>query len=281
MSCKDEEVKPGSSYTPVNPNVPGPNNPTQPDSIVPGINISSPKFNSDLMVFEYLIVYANISDNKGLDEVRLFIVDPSGTRSEIEGLEHLKSLNNAVNTIVNLFMRLPTNSAIGAYTLVIEAEDMKQNVSKDSVAFNVHAPDLNIAEFTDAFIKNGFIAAMADWEESFLSERSFGSGFFYVMDRDRDSRILKAEWEKFVKDFDLSNQVWTTWDVNGDGNLSELEFKNGLGWSKLFNEWDQNKDGLVRDEELAIGVFGRWDDNMDGKLTRAEYLERLSAYFYP
>lgn len=280
VSCYHEEVTPNYPSTPNKPTVPGPGFPINNDNLNPTINIARPISNSDLTVIEHLNIYANISDNAGLNEVRLIIDDPDGNPIEIEGLNYLKSLNNVPNVILHAYIRLPTVSVVGTYTLVIEAEDMKQNLAKDSVKFNLHAPDFNKFEFQQAFIKNGFIGAMADWEENFLSERSFASGFFYRLDRDSDKRILQTEWEKLVLDFDLRNQSWTVWDANSDGTLSEVEFKNGLKVTKLFDQWDETKDGKIYEEELADGLFDIWDTNRDKKLTRAEYHEKLDTYFF-
>ncbi|MBD1396344.1 hypothetical protein H9Q13_04140 [Pontibacter sp. JH31] len=280
MSCNEDEVFPGSPNNPVKPNPPGPNNPAVPDTTKPVIQISSPNSNADLMVIDRLKVYANISDNTGLESVRLFLVDPDGTRKEMEGLAHLRSLNKAVNTIVQFYMHLPTIAEVGTYTIVIQAEDTKQNIAKDSIRFNVYAPDFAKPEFAEVFFRNSFISALADWEENFLTPNSFSSGFYYVMDRDNDNNILKAEWEKFVLDFNLKNRDWTTWDTDGDGSLSAAEFKNGLSNSRLFHELDTNKNDLISAEELAEGLFSRWDNNRDGKLTRSEYHQRLSTYFY-
>lgn len=61
------------------------------------------------------------------------------------------------------------------------------------------------------------------------------------------------------------------WDSNADEKWDKHEFENGFSESKLFDEWDVNKDKVFSDEELNFGIYNTWDTDDDGFINEEEY----------
>lgn len=177
----------------------------------------------------------------------------------------------------------PRDTAPGSYSLVLEVKDKAQNMAKDSVTLTVHAPDLNKTEFVNAFQKSSFYS-FVDWgwfgfdftNGIEFNEKQFSDGVFMMMNV--ESSIPKDHWEKFVKDFRFEKQARTTWDEDGNDVLTIEEFRSGLGRLDLFDEWDLNDDGLVKEAEFAAGIFDRWDRNRNKLLSRDEYFDMFYTY---
>ncbi len=102
-----------------------------------------------------------------------------------------------------------------------------------------------------------------------------------------------------------SELSFSSWDVNGDDNISEDEFYNGIlktldldnnsqidkeEWAKAdyffstyasndygkFKKWDSNKNDLLDDEEFKScfsksNLYTKWDKNSDKMLNKSEF----------
>ena len=92
-----------------------------------------------------------------------------------------------------------------------------------------------------------------------------------------------VDWDEYLHGWKRVG-VFTAWDANDDGNVSDEEA--GLG---LFADWDQNHDDELNVDELRWGLrgwskepmswgrFGLWDGDGDGVVTEGEFLARWKA----
>jgi hypothetical protein len=256
----------------------------QPDTENPIIAITSPKGSATAFtIINQVEIKANITDNKGLEEVRVFLADTNG--NILEDITKVDNFENAkrsyfLNVLLNSAKsRLPKNSPVIGYTVVIQAIDKSQNVARNSAPFTLYAPDLSRVDFINAFRKINLYEYM-DWNGYVRStpEANLSLALFIMIDKDFNFDISDDEWEKFAADFNLKDQVRKVWDANGDGNLNEDEFNKGFSKLNFFTEWDEDKNGALSDDELGSGIFSQWDRNKNGLLSRDEYEERFFRY---
>lgn len=240
----------------------------------------SPASNTTHLVIDLVSIRAKLSDSDALGSMRAFLVDANGIYREV--MEPFVFTYEVKYTDYgHLFF--PRDVAPGTYKLMLEVKDKAQNLAKDSVTLTIHAPDIDKTEFTKAFEKGNFFRFL-DWgwfEFNFtngieFNESQFSAGMFMML-YDEYS-IPKDQWEKFAKDFRFEKQSWATWDEDGNGELSDEEFLKGLDRLGLFDEWDLNDDGLVKEAEFAAGIFDRWDRNRNKVLSRDEYFDMFYTY---
>lgn len=68
-----------------------------------------------------------------------------------------------------------------------------------------------------------------------------------------------------------STDTYAAIDDNGDGRVSEREFHEYFRQSGVYDEWDNNDDGVIDDEEFADGLYDYYDDDDDGFISDAEW----------
>lgn len=104
---------------------------------------------------------------------------------------------------------------------------------------------------------------------------------FDTWDVDGDGNITESEFEQAWTETDY----YSTWDTNGDGNIDSEEWTIGLqrvGYSPAdevngyFNDWDDDANRLLDEQEFMDAWFENWDTNGDGQVTPAEYENRYS-----
>jgi hypothetical protein len=254
------------------------------DTVSPIIELSSPAANDSVLLIGGVSVLAYVKDERVLDNVRVIVNDPSGGSQVIANHTAALSIDPRVFSLSEYY-RIPKNPVPGEYTVVVEAKDKGQNVTKNAVTFTLHDSDIHSEEFIEAFwyilydILPGFIDNAWDLGYAF-NDDWLNNLLFLMVSTNNDSGISEAEWGKFMADFDVKNQAWPTWDLNSDGKLDKQEFYDGITRLNLFNDWDTNQDEIISVEELATAIFTLWDHNRDNVLSREEYLEKSYTYLY-
>ncbi|MBX0334281.1 hypothetical protein K3G39_13640 [Pontibacter sp. HSC-14F20] len=260
---------------------PSPNtNNNPPDTESPKVKILSPETNSTYLVIDMVRIDGRLSDNMALGSLKFWLVAADGQKHEVIEPFIFTDVLKFLDFGASFF---PRDIESGTYKLVLEIKDRQNNVAKDSISINVHAPDINSAAFANAF-KNGSFYHYIDWgwygvdftNGVEFNEAQFSNGVFLMMSQEYS--INKDQWEKFVKDFRFEKQTWATWDEDGSGDVVSEEFEKGLDRLELFNNWDLNNDRMVKEDEFILGIFESWDRNRDNMLSKAEYHDSFHTY---
>ncbi|MGK7395471.1 MAG: hypothetical protein ACNS62_12920 [Candidatus Cyclobacteriaceae bacterium M3_2C_046] len=84
------------------------------------------------------------------------------------------------------------------------------------------------------------------------------------------------------------NGFYAGWDADGDNQIAESEFNHG--WNiymqnqpydrELFDQWDRDKDGIMKLRELGEGLYDYFDGNRDELLNETEFLQFSDNGFY-
>ncbi|WP_162054893.1 Ig-like domain-containing protein [Pontibacter pamirensis] len=256
----------------------------EPDTVHPVVSIKSPADNDTLLVYEQNEIKVNITDNKGLSDVRVYVdvlvcddmyfdfnCIPTPQEMPDEAVSISKG-NSSLNW--NLTIHIPSVMFIGTYTYIVEAVDRQQNVTKSSFTFTVLAPDLDLASFSTIFSQGAF--ENIDNGDGFLNYDELGAAFHANVFHGGEDMETGADdedyWNWFVQLHGLENQIWSDWDTNGDDIMQPKEFSSGLEKAGFLAEWDLNKDHLFSQEEFANYLFHRLDLDGDGMLSSNEYL---------
>jgi hypothetical protein len=249
------------------------------DTVNPIVEISQPTPDANFLLIDAINVIAKVTDNHRLEVVRVFLTDPSGARKMVHENKDIRKSSMDYN----LSIHLPKDALSGSYTVMVEATDHGNNTTKDSRTITIESPALGQTEFTNAFTL-GKITSALDWYgyphsgRIELNRHWFNSSFYFLMNTDQNAMTSKAEWEKFAADFEVKDFNWSKWDENSDGQLNDAEFENAFSSLQFFEDWDTDKDGLIKKNEMANGFFLRWDQNKDGMLSREEYHEKFYTY---
>ena len=62
-----------------------------------------------------------------------------------------------------------------------------------------------------------------------------------------------------------------SWDENRDGQIEATEFNNDLRDRGVFTNWDADEDGVLSEDEFNEGVYGYYDEDDDGLFSENEY----------
>lgn len=249
------------------------------DTVKPNVTITNPAPNAVFAAGGEFELTADITDNEGLEEVRVFVTGPDGTRISQFDEEIIDFLNDNRNYDLQVDYILPATATTGTYTITVEAEDEAGNIAQNTVTITVNEADLDAAAFNTAFASTEWFETWDADDDGLLNEDEFGISFFDAWDLDDNDEIVETEWNDFAADFGLDDETWSVWDADADGVLSEDELNTGLGNLNFFTDWDLDDDELLDEEEYTGGIFGFWDDNDDDLLTSDEYVERFDIYY--
>lgn len=249
------------------------------DTVAPNITITNPAPNTTFPAGSEFELTADITDNEGLEEVRMFVTGPDGNRIASFDEEVRDFLNDNRNYDLDIDIELPADAATGSYTITVEAEDEAGNTTDETVMMMVNEADLDAAAFNTAFASTAWWDTWDANNNNSLDQAEFGTTFFQTWDLDDDGTITQDEWEEFAEDFDFENDDWDAWDANNDGALTQTEVNAGLATSGWYTTWDANNDGMVTQEEYTAGIFDLWDDDDDDVLTADEYALRYDTYY--
>lgn len=109
------------------------------DVTAPTITISSPTENAVYKPGDMVELKANVTDDQGLENIRVWVTTPAGTTSEIEDDDISDFLNDNRQKDLDLEITLPSEgeNLEGAYVMTIEATDEQGNNSEESVTISV------------------------------------------------------------------------------------------------------------------------------------------------
>lgn len=252
-----------------------------PDTAAPVIAITSPAVNSSFLVVDEVELRANVTDNMGVEQVWVFIIDPNGNRSKVDEV-NIDFVNDNRNENLKVNFILAEGSAAGTYTMIVEAQDEQQNTSESGVSLTVQAPDLEKVAFNTALTKNSSFRNWVIDNGASLTEDEFGTSVFHMMDTGHDGYVEEVEFDKFTVDFDLENETSSNWYWYDEFDGLSLTTINALLRKvRFFDDWDLDNNDLLSEAELTGGIFVRWDDNEDGVLSRDEYEVKVHTYFIP
>ncbi|WP_162054895.1 Ig-like domain-containing protein [Pontibacter pamirensis] len=250
-----------------------------PDADAPEIAITSPAVNTSFLVIDEIELRANVTDNREVEQVRIYLSGPDGDRRQVDEV-NIDFVNDSRNENLKVTFYMAEGSAAGIYTMIVEAQDEQQNTSESAVNINVQAPDLEKVAFNTALTKNTFFRKRVINNGASLTEGEFGTSVFHIMDRGHDGYVENNEFDKFTVDFDLeTSSDWYYYDEFDGLSLGTLNAL--LRKVKFFDDWDLDNNNLLNEAELTGGIFGRWDDNEDGVLSRNEYESKMHTYFIP
>ncbi|WP_162054219.1 DUF4625 domain-containing protein [Pontibacter pamirensis] len=249
------------------------------DTVAPNITITNPAPNTTFPAGSDFTLTADITDNEGLEEVRVYVTGPDGNRISQYDDEVRDFLNDNRNYDLEVDFTLPADAATGAYTITVEAEDEATNTTRATVMMMVNEADLDAAAFNTTFASTAWFETWDLNDDNMLDETEFGTTFFQTWDLDDDDTITQAEWNEFAEDFGLEVADWEEWDANNDDILTQAELNTGLTASGWYTAWDVDNDGFIEELEYTGGIFGLWDDNDDNTLTADEYVDRYDTYY--
>jgi hypothetical protein len=141
------------------------------------------------------------------------------------------------------FMTAPNNQSIAA--------DVKTEVQAYTYSYDAN--------------KDGFI--QPEEFTTYLYTRSDTDGNGYM--GDEEWKVTTSKLYRPYKDIDYSN--YTYWDQDKDNRLDNNEVKTLIEKTGLYSKWDTNTDGKLSNAEFELGTFNSYDDNSDGKLSLIEW----------
>lgn len=110
-------------------------------------------------------------------------------------------------------------------------------------------------------------------EDGRLIEHELSDGFHRIWDRDADGRVQPCELAR-------ASATWLTagpaasferWDEDANGWVDRAEFRRGMARAELFEQLDENRDGLLTDLEFSDGLWRQWDQDGNGALEPDEW----------
>ena len=111
-------------------------------------------------------------------------------------------------------------------------------------------------------------------DNEFLDEDEFIGGLYGYYDADDDGIMNEDDFTEFTTTY-----YYDTWDLDVNNEIAENEFEEGwntymTGYeynADLFTEWDVDGDGILEDEEFGTGMFDYWDADDSGFIEETEY----------
>lgn len=145
-------------------------------------------------------------------------------------------------------------SSISGYAAFANAEDVETKTTQTQT--RTYSYDSN---------KDGYI--QPDELTTYLYSRS---------DRDGDGYMGDEEWTMTTSQFyrpykDVNYNNYTYWDQDKDKRLDNNEVKTLIEKTGLYSKWDTNTDGKISNVEFEKGTFDSYDDNSDGMLNATEW----------
>jgi len=256
-----------------NPNpTPTPTN----DTAAPQITITSPVQSDTYLAIGVISISAEVTDDVALDEVNLFLVNPSGQRRPltITSGNQASSKRQTINEVL-----VPGGTISGNFSILIEAKDHAGKSASKATGINIIAEPLSTVDFKTDFMATGWFERMGCCPTSW-NEAAFNTAFYYILNRNPwDYGTNTISVDEFGKDFGGHSNLWAKWDTNDNDYLEESELAEGMDDLGFFEAWDKNNDNLVSEEEIADGIAILWDVNKDNVVSAAEFESKLIKYF--
>ncbi len=138
---------------------------------------------------------------------------------------------------------------------------------------------ISYSEFEEVFTSNYY----DDWnqkEDEYLDDEDFYLSVYGIWDLDDDELLSEAEWiegyDYYYGDYII--QGYDAIDIDGDGFIEYVEYKDVLDGTKFFVDWDVDASEYLSEDELAQGVFNIWDLDGDNMLDNDEFYQFDSYY---
>lgn len=113
-------------------------------------------------------------------------------------------------------------------------------------------------------------------KDGYIQQDEFVTYLYTKSDLDGDGYMGDEEWTLTTSQYyrpykDVNYNNYTYWDQDKDNRLDNNEVKTLIKSTGLYSKWDTNTDGKVSNDEFSIGTFNAYDDNSDGALSLAEW----------
>jgi hypothetical protein len=113
-------------------------------------------------------------------------------------------------------------------------------------------------------------------KDGYIQQDEFSTYIYTKSDLDHDGFMGDEEWKLITSELyrpykDLEYNNYTYWDQDKDKRLDSNEVKTLIEKTGLYSKWDMDTDGKVSNAEFETGTFNSYDDNSDGKLSLEEW----------
>lgn len=113
-------------------------------------------------------------------------------------------------------------------------------------------------------------------KDGFIQPEEFTTYLYTRSDHDGDGYMGDEEWKVNTSQLyrpykDVDYNTYTYWDQDKDSRLDSNEVKTLIEKTGLYSKWDVNTDGKVSNDEFEKGTFAAYDDNSDGALSINEW----------
>ncbi|MDX5421204.1 MAG: DUF4625 domain-containing protein [Hymenobacteraceae bacterium] len=108
------------------------------DTTAPTIVITSPTNGQNFNAGDQMNVRADITDNFGLEEVRVLITPPGGTPQLVDDDSINDFLNDDREKDLDIDVDIDANATPGVYRVTVEADDDAGNTASQFVTVNVN-----------------------------------------------------------------------------------------------------------------------------------------------
>lgn len=113
-------------------------------------------------------------------------------------------------------------------------------------------------------------------KDGFIQPEEFTTYLYTRSDRDGDGYMGDEEWKINTSQWyrpykDVNYNTYTYWDQDKDNRLDSNEVKTLIEKTGLYSKWDTNTDGKISNDEFERGTFDAYDDNGDGAISIDEW----------
>jgi Ca2+-binding EF-hand superfamily protein len=113
-------------------------------------------------------------------------------------------------------------------------------------------------------------------KDGYIQPEEFTTYLYTKSDMDGDGYMGDEEWKLTTSQLyrpykDVNYNNYTYWDQDKDNRLDNNEVKTLIEKTGLYSKWDTNTDGKVSNAEFEAGTFNSYDDNSDGTLSLKEW----------
>lgn len=107
-----------------------------------------------------------------------------------------------------------------------------------------------------------------------VDDREFYDTNYDRLDQNSDRYLSADEWNRGYDDIYgeyLATRDYNQFDTDGDSDISNDEFYEGMKNTDYYNTYDSNRDQNIDTDEMNEGVFEQWDENRDNNIDEYEF----------
>ncbi|MFP4416269.1 MAG: hypothetical protein ACOC4C_03560 [Fibrobacterota bacterium] len=168
-------------------------------------------------------------------------------------------------------------NAIQIYTiglLLVIGTSLAQSPSEDPlISFDSLDMDSNSfldhKEFAPCVRQKGEFGNWDTNKDSIIDYNEYSMNFFDLLDKDDNGQLVPEEWETLVT-ITKKRFLFSSWDTDKNGTVTESEFYSGLRRNDFFTSWDANFNGLDLSEYCRM-VFSFTDEDENNRITENEF----------